>query len=135
MLAVLGLRDDYQQDGRVVSQFLDTQAVSPVMQQNRETLLRLGDTYKQIMASFGQFSHDTLVASTRAVGSTDPDTYASIEEEITSLTDQRNDLASQMRDVLNKAAFENQATSEQQMTNMIAQGNSLLAQAAALAAG
>ena len=135
MMAVLGLQDDYQQDGRVVSQFLDTGAISRAMRKHHETLLRLGDAYKQVMASFGQFSHDTLLASTRALATTDNSTYTSIENQITSLTDQRNDLASQMQNVLYNAAFKNQSASEQRMKSLIAQANSLLAQSGELAAG
>ena len=135
MLAVLGLQDDYQQDGRVVGQFLDTQAISPAMRKHHETLLRLGSAYKQVMASFGQFSHDTLVASTWALATTDDSIYTSIEDQITSLTNRRNALASQMRDVLNNAAFMNQASSEEQMKSLINQANSLLAESGALAAG
>jgi lactam utilization protein B len=135
MMAALGLKDDYQQDGRVVSQFLDTSAVSQTMQQNHETLLRLGAVYKQVMASFGQFSHDTLVASTRALAATDANTYTTIENQIMSLTNQRNSLASEIRSVLYNAAFNNQAASEQQLESLIARATRLLARSGALAAG
>ena len=135
MMAALGLNDDYQQDGRVVSQFLETGAVSQAMRQGNETLLRLGAAYKQIMASFGQFSHDTLVASTRALAATDANTYTSIENQIMSLTNQRDRLASEIRNVLYNAAFNNQSASEQQMESLIARANALLARSGALAAG
>src|SRR5438132_12410933 len=87
------------------------------------------------MASFGQFSHDTLVASTRALAATDANTYTSIENQIMSLTNQRDRLASEIRNVLYNAAFNNQSASEQQMESLIARANALLALSGALAAG
>ena len=135
MMAVLGLQDDYQQDGRVVTQFLNEKALSKGLRKHEETLVRLGTVYKQVMASFGQFSHDTLVASTRALSSNSAGdtTYTSIENRITSLTDQRNTLAAEIRGVLFNAEFKNQAASEHEMKGLIAQANSLLEQAQDLA--
>jgi hypothetical protein len=78
---------------------------------------------------------DILKASTRALASNDSGdaTYTSIENQIASLTTQRDALAGQIKSALSGAAFNGQALSEQQATSLIAQATSLIAQAHTLA--
>ena len=77
---------------------------------------------------------DTLTASTRAVTSTDESVYSSIESSIDSLTTQRDALALKISSALDGAAFNNQMIKEKDAKEWIAQAQSLLDQAAALAA-
>ncbi len=116
---------------------LTDQAVAQTLRAHRETLLRLGSTYEQVNASFGQFGLDLLASSTRAIksSSTNDATYASIESSIQDLTSQRDALAGQIKAALNAAAFDGQALNEQQAKGWINQANSLLDQANVLAAG
>jgi len=134
-LALAGLKDDYVNDGRVLIEVIETKALTQTLIAHRETLLRLGDAYEQVNAAFGEFGTDLLVASTRALNSTDESAYNSIEDSIASLTTQRDDLAAQIRAALNAAAFDGQALNEQQAKGWIDQANSLLDQANVLAAG
>ncbi len=135
MLTLLGLHDDYGHDGRAVVQPLYDWAVPQTLIAHRETLLRLGDVYKQLNAAFGSFAMDTLAASTRALASNDAGdaTYSALEGQIESLTSQRNALASQIKGALSAAAFDGQALDEQQAKHLIDQAQSLLDQAHALA--
>jgi len=133
-LALAGLKDDYINDGRVLIEVIETKALPQTLIAHRETLLRLGDAYEQVNAAFGEFGTDLLVASTRALNSTDESAYNSIEDSIASLTTQRDDLAAQIKAALNAAAFDNQAINEQQAKAWIDQANSLIDQASALAA-
>jgi hypothetical protein len=135
MLSLLGLRDDYGHDGRVLIEALATKATPQTLIAHRETVRRLGDVYEQLNAPFGSFSNDTLAASTRAIESTDDGVYNSIENAIASLTSQRDALASQMKAALDAAAFQGQALNERQAKAWIDQAQSLIAQAAALASG
>jgi hypothetical protein len=64
---------------------------------------RLGAAYEQINASFGQFSLDTLRASTTALKATDDATYASIEDQIADLTADRDALAARIKEQLAEA--------------------------------
>jgi hypothetical protein len=133
MLALLGLKDDYVDDGRVLIEGLTTQATPHSLVAHRETVLRLGAVYEQVNAPFGQFAMDTLRASTTALSSDDA-TYTSIENQIASLTAQRDALVSQhILPALNGAAFDGQALNEQQAKSWIDQANSLLDQARTLA--
>jgi hypothetical protein len=134
MMALLGLEDDYVQDGRVLIEALTTKATPQALIAHRETVRRLGDVYEQLNASFGSFALDTLKASTAALASMDESKYASIENSIASLTSQRDALAAQIRSGLNAAAFDDQAVNEQQAKGWIDQAQSLIDQASMLAA-
>jgi hypothetical protein len=133
ILTLLGLKDDYLNDGRVLVEALTTKAMPQALIAHRETALRLGDAYEQLNASFGQFAMDTLKASTKAIKRTDDGVYNSTEDKIQSLTNQRDTLASQIKTALNGAAFDGQSLNEQQAKDWISQANSLIAQAQVLA--
>jgi hypothetical protein len=133
MLTLLGLRDDYGHDGRVLIEGLAIKDTPQTLIAHRETLLRLGEVYAQVNAPFGQFAMDTLTASTRAIKSTDESVYNSIEGSIESLTTERNTLASQIKAAFDAAAFDGRALNEQQAKAWIKQAESLLNRAAALA--
>ncbi len=63
MMYLTGLHDDYEHDGRVISQILThpNSALSP----RRVTVL--GACYKQLNSSVGEFGTDTLQAATKAI--------------------------------------------------------------------
>ena len=137
MLALLGLRDTYLEDGRVLTEELQAGAISQGLRQHRETLERMATVYKQVTAPFGEFAHDTLVASTHAVASgsaADDSRYASVEARIQSLTAVRNAVAAEMRADLNTAAFGGDKLDEQRLKLLTVEGTALLAQASLLAA-
>jgi hypothetical protein len=100
------------------------------------TFLQLAQTYKQLMASFGDFAMDTLKASSAALASNSSGdaTYTSIESQIASLTGQRDALSSQIKALLDGAEFGGQVLNSQQANQLTAQAQSLINQAAALAA-
>ncbi|HEX8996986.1 MAG TPA: hypothetical protein VF812_13235 [Ktedonobacterales bacterium] len=136
ILELVGLKDSYVQDGRVLTEALDTSATPQTLIAHRETVRQLNDFYEQINAPFGQFSMDTLSASTRALASgsaSDDSTYTSVESQIATLTTQRDTLATRIKSALNAAAFDGQALNEQQAQTWIDQAQGLLAQAQSLA--
>jgi len=133
MLALLGLADSYQSDGRVVTEVLYPYAYAAALSGHRATAQRLGAIYKQLNAPFGAFGMDTLAASTRALAGDDA-TYTTIAGQIANLTGQRDALAALIRGALDNAAFHRVALDEHLAKSWIAQAQSLLDQAAALAA-
>ncbi len=133
MLALLGLADRYEEDGRVITQALETRAYAQTLTAHREAVERLGAVYKQVNAPFGAFGRHTLAASTRALAGDDA-TYAPIEAKIADLTARRDALAAAIRTALNAAAFQARALDERQAEAWIDQARGLLAEAAALAA-
>jgi hypothetical protein len=137
MLSLLGLRDSYEPDGRVLTQALTTGPKGH--SHHRATLVVLGDVYKQITAPFGRFAGDTLAASTTALASgsaSDDSRYTTIESRIQALTQRRDALAAQMRTLLTNAAFGpgHGHFDERQARRLIVQGIVLLVQGRALAA-
>jgi hypothetical protein len=134
MLTLLGLKDDYVQDGRALIEAMTTKATPQTLIAHRETVRRLGDAYEQLNASFGSFALDALKASTTALSSPDETKYESIESSLSSLTTQRDALAAQIRGGLNAAAFGGQALNEQQAKGWIDQAQSLIDQMHTLAA-
>jgi hypothetical protein len=133
MLTLTGLKDSYVSDGRVLTELVNDSAL-PQSLKTGTRMQELGQAYKQIMASFGHFSLDTLAASTRALASSSPgdSTYTSIENQLAALGSDRDALASQIRAGLWNAEFNGQAISQQQAKAWIDQANALLAEAAAL---
>jgi hypothetical protein len=135
MLSLLGLKDSYVHDGRVLIDQLDASAVPQSLRAHRETLRRLGEVYKQLNAPFGTFGMNMVALSNRAISSGSPandGTYATLEGQIQTLTSQRDTLASQIRAALNGAAAGN-ALNEQQAKGWIDQAEQLLNAAAAAA--
>jgi hypothetical protein len=133
MLALLGLADTYEDDGRVITQVVAGKALPGELQRQRGTATRLGDAYKQLNAPFGAFGVDTLSASTRAIAGDDT-TYESIETKLSDLTAARDALAAQIRTALDGAAFGGQKLPEKQAREWIKQARSLLDQAHTLGA-
>jgi hypothetical protein len=134
ILSLLGLKDDYVSDGRVLSEVLYDWAVPQTLRAHRETWLRLAETYKQINAPLGELSLASLHASTTALKSNEAGdaTYTQIEGQLASLTSQRDALAAQMVALLDDAEFNGHAIDEQQAKNLIDQGQALLTLANAL---
>ena len=95
-----GLRDDYQSDGRVVTQLLDDAGSGLTVQ--------LGACYKQLNSSVGEFGTATLQAATKAIESTSSgdSTYTSVDRALTALERARDRLAGQIKTELSAAAFD-----------------------------
>jgi len=133
ILSLVGLKDDYVHDGRVISEILQGYA-QPSAVKKSTSFVALAQMYKRLNAPFGEFAMATLKASTKALVSNDAGdaTYNSIEGQIESLTTQRGALASQMIALLDGAEFNGQTFSNAQAQSLIAQGQTLLNQANAL---
>ena len=102
-LYLLGLRGDYDRDGRVISEIL--RDPSPALR--GDGVARLGACYKQLNSSVGEFGADTLIASTSAVESSTPGDalFTSVNARLLSLEKARDALAGQVKGELNDAAF------------------------------
>jgi hypothetical protein len=138
MLSLAGLSDDYTPDGRVITQVLKNGALPNGIRAHAAALTQLGIVYKEINAPFGPLSFDVLSASTKALSSgssLNDNTYTTISDRITSLTNDRNALAAQMRTVLNNAAFGGPVPSTSQIYDLANQGNTLLTHANQLGVG
>src|SRR5437762_2375270 len=102
MLSLLGLKDDYVQDGRVVTEVLAASANPQSLRLHRGLFQQLASAYKQLNAPFGTFSMAVLKKSSEALASNaagDAD-YTSIENQITSWTSDRDGLATTIKNTL-----------------------------------
>src|SRR5262249_41282489 len=93
-----------------------------------ETLIRLAQIYKQINAPVGELGLASLHISTKALESNEIGdvTYTALENQLISITTQRDALAAQMSKMLEKAAFDGKPINELQAILLIAQGKALL---------
>jgi hypothetical protein len=132
ILALVGLKDDYAHDGRVLFEDLKGWAVPPALQKNRGINMQLAQAYKQINAPLGRLGLATLGISTLALKSgsaSDDTTYTRLENQLVLITSQRDALASQMIALLEGAEFNGQRIDPAQAKLLIAQSKTLLAQA------
>ena len=138
ILSLLGLKDSYGHDGRVITEPLHDWALPRSLRRHQEQLERLGAVYKQVNAPFGRFAMDLLSASTEALQSgsaSDDSQYASIQARIADLTGDRDALASEMKAALDASAFGDQAIDPREAEKLIDRGEDLLKDARRLARG
>ena len=105
LMYLTGLKDDYEHDGRVVTQLL----TRPNQALAAPGVSTLGACYKQLNSSVGQFGTATLQASTNAVESTSAGdaTYIHTNQALTALDKVRDALAGKIKGELEAAAFSN----------------------------
>jgi hypothetical protein len=105
LMYLTGLRDDYEHDGRVITQILQR----PGHALRAHGVTRLGECYKQLNASVGDFAADTLQADTNAIDSTSSgdSTYLTVDHALRQLEVARDRLALRIKGELEAAAFDN----------------------------
>jgi hypothetical protein len=106
-LYLAGLKDDYEHDGRVITEVL----ASPNHALSQPGVAALGACYKQLNSSVGQLGTDVLVASTKAAESTSfNDTKFHLAQiALRSLDKLRDKVALPIKGDLEAAAFGDQA--------------------------
>ncbi len=130
-LALLGLKDDYIGDGRVLTEDLLPGAVSKAAQ--APAFGPLAVCYKQLNASVGTFGTNTLQADTAALrsgGAGSDGQYQGFAQTLSALADGRDVLATQIKNDLNAA--ESSDTPLPAAPTELAGCNRVLAAAAAL---
>jgi hypothetical protein len=102
-----GLRDDYEHDGRVITQILS----DPNQALSGPAVTALGECYKQLNSSVGDFAAYTLNADTNAIKSTSAgdQEYLRTDQALRGLEVARDRLAGQIKGELEAAAFRDQS--------------------------
>ena len=103
LMALVGLKDSYTPDGRVLTEIMS----NPVATTQESQFLPLAQCYKQMNSSVGTFGTNTLVADTRAVESTSP-SYGGFVSKLTALGSRRDALAETIKQELFAAEFNGQ---------------------------
>jgi hypothetical protein len=129
ILSLVGLKDDYVDDGHVLVQALSHKVLPSGLSGSK--IADLEAAYEQLNASFGEYSADTLRASTFALKGTDAD-YSNFASQMAPLETDRESLAKTIKDALFDAAFNGGTISDAQATNWINQANADISAAAAL---
>ena len=131
IMFLTGLTDDYEHDGRVILELIDPSILASSLHAHSHTLLELGQIYKQINAPFGRLAESALNVSTFAIESTstNDETYTRLENQIASWTAQRDELAGEIKSILEGAEFAGQPIDENEARHLIGEGVELLLQA------
>ncbi len=105
LMYLTGLKDSYTEDGRVLAPVLDPDVLnSAVSDPNFEPL---AECYKQLNSSVGEFGTDVITASTPVLESaTNTAQYQSFETQLDALGTQRDQLASELKQALWNAEFD-----------------------------
>ena len=101
LLSLVGLRDDYQTDGRVI-----TQALTHVPRALQGTQ-GLAAAYQQLNSSVGAFATDTLIADSAALASgsaSDDSVYQNEQASLARIATARDKLAAELKAILAAAA-------------------------------
>jgi hypothetical protein len=103
LMYLTGLKDDYEHDGRVITQIL----AGPNHALRGPGVATLGACYKQLNSSVGQFANSTLQASTAAIESntTNDREFTTVNAALTGLDRVRDALALRIKGELDAAAF------------------------------
>jgi arylsulfatase A-like enzyme len=111
IMALLGLKDDYVHEGRVIAEWMRDRALPDGIRDRRENFTELAQVFKQLDAPKGELGRASLVWSNRSVTGTDK-AYARYLKQIGEITAERDELAGKIRTVLDNAAFHNKAVDE-----------------------
>jgi hypothetical protein len=127
ILTLAGLKDDYAHDGRVLFEILDGEVLPESLRAHNETLSRLAVAYKEINAPRGTLGAKTLQGISTQALEGDDQTYDKLETKLTNLTAERDDIAGNMIDLLENAAFNKQPIDEGAANRLIDRAEKLLA--------
>jgi hypothetical protein len=111
VMALLGLTDDYVHEGRVVAEWMNERALPDGISDAHENFIELARVYKQLNAPLGRLGRASLVWSNRSLTATDK-VYARYLKQIGDVIEDRVQLATQIKTVLNNAAFHNRPVDE-----------------------
>ena len=101
IMYLTGLRDDYEHDGRVITQILS----DPNRALSAPGVTSLGECYKQLNSSVGDFGAATLQADTQAIDGSSETAYVATGQALRGLEVARDRLAGLVKGELEAAAF------------------------------
>jgi len=126
MLSLVGLRDDYAHDGRVLFEALARHVLPLSLRAHGDTLSQLAEAYKAINAPLGELGVRTLTGISTTALKGDDSTYTLLEAEINAITKRRNEIAGSMIEMLEGAAFDNRPVNDAVAAHLIGEAYDLL---------
>jgi hypothetical protein len=131
MLALLGLKDSYVHDGRVLIEHLDEQT-RPQSLRGDGQFAKIATIYKQLNAPLGSVGTNSLIFASSSIVANDA-TYSGYLATIGDLTTQRDALAGKIKTLLNGAAFGGNRIQGNEAEGLIKQAQQIIDRAANLA--
>ena len=133
LLTLVGLVDDYVQDGRVLVEFLDRSALPFSLASSDDEhepeggagFVALARVYKQLNAPLGLVGRKSLLAATKAIKGDDAG-YARYLAKIDQITTERDKVASEIKSALNAAAFNHKPISQDYAERLIRRAGELI---------
>ncbi|ARN80261.1 hypothetical protein [Methylocystis bryophila] len=131
LLTLVGLVDDYVQDGRVLVELLQSGALPYSVasddgeQEGGAGFVALARVYKQLNAPLGSVGRNSLLAATRAIKGEDAG-YARYLGKIDEITTERDQVASEIKSALNAAAFSHKPISQGYAERLIRRARQLI---------
>jgi hypothetical protein len=133
-MALLGLKDDYRHEGRVLAEVLDPRAL-PGSLGDVNGYVRLSQVYEQINAPVGQFGRASLTLSTSALESTNDGVFNAGTTRLTQLGATRDQIATEMAEQLDRSVSTVRSDHEHDSATTLESRGVDLLQQAWLAAG
>ena len=127
ILSLAGLKDDYTHDGRVLFEALSPEALPDSLRDHQDTLSALAEAYKAINAPRGTLGARSLTGISTTALKGDDATYASLKAQIETITARRNQIAGQMIEMLEDAAFSGRSIDAVKANRLIAEAYDLIA--------
>ena len=125
LLGLLGLRDDYQSQGRALAEDLQRWALPEGVSESGDEFVELARAYKRINAPVGELGLASLKISTAALAGDDA-TYNSLENRLQLITIFRDALAARMLNRLEDAELHGQRISDGEERALVLQANALV---------
>jgi hypothetical protein len=111
LLSLVGLKDDYQSQGRVLVEDLQNCASPDGVEDSNGEFVELARAYKRINAPVGELGLASLKISTAALAGNE-DTYNDLESRLQFITVVRDDIAARMLERFTDAEFHGKRISE-----------------------
>jgi len=133
ILSLSGLKDDYQHQGRVLFEVMNTTSVPPGVLVNENQAMQLAQVYKQIEAPVGELGLNSLIISTCAEASPDDGVFSQREANLAAFTNRRDAIGNEIATRLEGAEFAGTPILPADAQRLIQAGNDLRADVAAVA--
>jgi hypothetical protein len=132
VMALVGLRDDYQPQGRVLEELLTAAARPQGLAASHAfaDYVGLGQVFTQLASPVGALGLLSLQIATHGISGSDA-TYSSADNSLAAIRQERDQLTAAMLQILNGAAFSGQTIAHPIVARLEAAGEGLIACAAA----
>jgi hypothetical protein len=125
LLSLVGLKDDYESQGRVLAEDLQKWALPEGVEKSGNEFVELARAYKRINAPVGELGLASLKVSTAALAGDDA-TYNGLENRLQTITAFRNFLAAKMLERLSDAEFGGKQVSNGEEKALVRQADALI---------